>query len=38
VVTFEIAETNGDRQAENVALVDEVSPRRARRRGRGVGR
>ena len=37
-VSFEIAETNGDRQAENVALVDEVSPRRARRRGRGVGR
>ncbi len=37
-VNFEIDETNGDRQAENVALVDEASPRRARRRGRGVGR
>jgi hypothetical protein len=38
VVTFEIDETNGDRQAANVALVTEVSPRRARLRGRGVRR
>jgi hypothetical protein len=37
-VTFEISETNGDRQAENVALVEDASPRRARLRGRGVGR
>jgi cold shock CspA family protein len=34
-VSFEIAETNGDRQATNVALVDEGNPRRARLRGRG---
>jgi cold shock CspA family protein len=36
-VTFEIAETHGERQAENVALVEDVSPRRARLRGRGGG-
>jgi hypothetical protein len=34
-VSFEIAETNGDRQAQDVVLVDEASPRRARMRGRG---
>ena len=34
-VSFEIAETGGDRQAENVVLVDEAAPRRARMRGRG---
>ena len=34
-VTFEINETQGDRQAQNVALVDEAAPRRARLRGRG---
>src|SRR5205809_8149234 len=34
-VRFEIAETNGDRQATNVALVDEANPRRARPSGRG---
>ena len=34
-VSFEIAETEGDRQATNVALVDEANPRRARLRGRG---
>ena len=34
-VSFEITETEGDRQATNVALVDEASPRRARMRGRG---
>jgi cold shock CspA family protein len=37
-VTFEISETGGGRQAENVALVEDASPRRARLRGRGVGR
>jgi cold shock CspA family protein len=36
-VTFEISETSGERQAENVALVEDVSPRRARLRGRGGG-
>jgi hypothetical protein len=34
-VDFEIAETSGDRQAENVVLVDDAAPRRARLRGRG---
>jgi cold shock CspA family protein len=34
-VSFEVAETDGDRQAENVVLVDETSPRRARIQGRG---
>ena len=37
-VSFEVNETNGDRQATNVALVTEDSPRRARRRGPGVVR
>ena len=37
-VSFEVSESNGDRQARNVALVTEDSPRRARRRGRGVAR
>ncbi len=36
-VTFEVAETHGERQAENVAIVEDVSPRRARLRGRGGG-
>jgi len=35
VVTFEIDDTNGDRQAANVVLVPDPSPRRARMRGRG---
>jgi cold shock CspA family protein len=34
-VSFEIAEARGERQAENVTLVEDVSPRRARMRGRG---
>jgi len=34
-VSFEITETEGDRQATNVALVDEASPRRARMRRQG---
>jgi cold shock CspA family protein len=37
-VTFEIAETNGDRQATNVAPVEEAAPRRARLRSRGGSR
>jgi hypothetical protein len=37
VVSFEINETNGDRQAENVIFVQDASPRRARRRSRGRG-
>jgi hypothetical protein len=37
-VTFEINETNGDRQAANVILVPDASPRRARMRHRGVRR
>lgn len=37
VVTFEIDERDGGRQAENVAFVPEVRARRARRRGRGIG-
>ena len=36
VVTFEIEETDGDRQAENVILVEDDAPRRARLRGRGI--
>jgi hypothetical protein len=34
-VSFEIDETGSDRQAANVALVPDISPRRARMRGRG---
>jgi cold shock CspA family protein len=34
-VSFEITETEGGRQATNVAPVDEAAPRRARMRGRG---
>jgi cold shock CspA family protein len=37
-VSFDIAEKDGDRQAENVALVEDASPRRARLRGRGSAR
>jgi cold shock CspA family protein len=37
-VTFEIAEKDGDRQAENVTLVEEAAPRRARLRSRGGAR
>ena len=37
-VTFEIDDARGERQAENVALVEDISPRRARMRGRGGGR
>jgi cold shock CspA family protein len=36
VVSFEISETNGDRQAENVVLVEEEAPRRARLRSRAI--
>ncbi|HYY63389.1 MAG TPA: hypothetical protein VE688_02160 [Gaiellaceae bacterium] len=36
IVTFEIEETDGDRQAENVVLVEDDAPRRARLRGRGI--
>src|SRR5207237_9984805 len=36
-VTFEIAETNGDRRAENVVIVDEAARGRARRCGTGGG-
>ena len=36
VVSFEINETDGDRQAENVMLVEEEAPRRARLRTRGI--
>jgi cold shock CspA family protein len=38
VVSFEIDESNGDRQAANVALVPDDSPRRARLRTRGFRR
>jgi hypothetical protein len=38
VVTFEIHETAGDRQAENVVLVEDDAPRRARLRGQGIRR
>jgi cold shock CspA family protein len=31
-VTFEISETRGERQAENVVLVEATAPRRARLR------
>ncbi|HKA26446.1 MAG TPA: hypothetical protein VKD88_03675 [Gaiellaceae bacterium] len=34
-VSFEITDTEGDRQATNVALVHEASPRRARMRRHG---
>jgi cold shock CspA family protein len=37
-VTFEISDTAGDRQAANVVLVTDPSPRRARMRTRGVRR
>jgi cold shock CspA family protein len=36
VVTFEIDEQDGDRQAANVAFVPEVAARRARRRSHGL--
>jgi hypothetical protein len=36
VVTFAINETGAERQAEDVVLVEDESPRRARLRGRGV--
>jgi hypothetical protein len=35
VVTFEIDDSDGTRQAANVAFAPEVSARRARMRGRG---
>jgi hypothetical protein len=35
-VEFEIDATGAERQAQNVALVELDSPRRARLRGRGV--
>ena len=34
-VAFAITERNGQREAENVVLVEDVSPRRARRRRSG---
>ena len=36
VVTFAINETGGERQAENVVLVEDEASRRARLRGRGI--
>jgi hypothetical protein len=36
VVTFAINETGDARQAENVVLVEDDAPRRARLRGRGI--
>jgi hypothetical protein len=36
VVNFAINETGAERQAEDVVLVEDESPRRARLRGRGV--
>jgi cold shock CspA family protein len=36
VVAFEINESNGDRQAENVTLLEEEAPRRARMRHRAI--
>ena len=36
VVTFVINETRGERQAENVVLVDDEAPRRARLRSRVI--
>jgi cold shock CspA family protein len=36
VVTFEINDDGGDRQAENVTLVEEAAPRRARLRTRSI--
>jgi hypothetical protein len=36
VVTFAVNETGAERQAEDVVLVEDESPRRARLRGRGV--
>jgi len=35
VVSFEVTETAGGREAEEVAFVPEVSPRRARLRHKG---
>jgi cold shock CspA family protein len=35
-VSFEINESNGDRQAENVAFTEEAAPRRARLRSRAI--
>jgi hypothetical protein len=36
VVSFAISETRGERQAENVVVVEEDAPRRARLRSRGI--
>jgi hypothetical protein len=38
VVDFVIDATGAERQAQNVILVEDDAPRRARMRGRGVGR
>jgi hypothetical protein len=38
VVDFVIDSTGDERQAKNVILVEEDAPRRARMRGRAVGR
>ena len=35
-VTFGVSEESGDRQAIEVVLVEEVAPRRARLRTRGI--
>ena len=36
LVTFEIDDSSGTRQAENVVFEVETAPRRARMRGRGM--
>jgi len=38
IVAFVVDETDGERQAMNVVLVEEDAPRRARMRGRAIGR
>ena len=37
IVSFEVAESNETRQAQNVVFVPEVAARRARRRSAGRG-
>jgi hypothetical protein len=36
IVTFGIGENGGERQAENVAFVEDAAPRRARLRSRAI--
>jgi hypothetical protein len=38
IVAFVIDESDGERQAKNVVLVEEDAPRRARMRGRAIGK